>query len=222
MNNSTITFAGIGAFTTAELATNQGWPVLVAVLAGGVVAMVIGLIVGVLSIRLGDLYVALVTLAFGLIVENLVFTLPQFVNSGLGLSINRPSFATTDRGFAYVCLAAFIIFALFILNFRRSTSGLAMNAVRWSDPGARTTGEQPGIAQLGETRRKHALRDSWNRPRNLRESRRTLEQDPDDDARPAFPEHREHRGQRVVAVNPGRPQLPFHVASHGTRGGDRG
>jgi branched-chain amino acid transport system permease protein len=102
--------------------------------------MVIGLIVGVLSIRLGDLYVALVTLAFGLIVENLVFTLPQFVNSGLGLSINRPSFATTDRGFAYVCLAAFILFALFILNFRRSTSGLAMNAVRWSEPGARTTG----------------------------------------------------------------------------------
>jgi len=102
--------------------------------------MVIGLIIGLLSIRLGDLYVALVTLTFGLLVENLVFTLPQFVNSGLGLTLNRPSFATSDRAFAYVCLAAFIIVALFILNFRRSTSGLAMNAVRWSDPGARTTG----------------------------------------------------------------------------------
>ena len=30
--------------------------------------------------------------------------------------------------------------ALFIVNFRRSTSGLAMNAVRWSEPGAKTTG----------------------------------------------------------------------------------
>ncbi len=135
-----ITFAGIGAITTAELATTHGWPVLAAVLAGGVIAMVIGLIVGLLSIRLGDLYVALVTLTFGLLVENLVFTLPQFVNSGLGLTVNPPSFATSPRVLAYVCLGIFVIIALFILNFRRSTSGLAMNAVRWSDPGARTTG----------------------------------------------------------------------------------
>ena len=135
-----ITFAGIGAFTTADLATNHGWPVLLAMLAGGVTAMIVGLIIGLLSIRLGDLYVALVTLTFGLIVENLVFTLPQFVNSGLGISVNRPGFATTDRAFAYLCLAVFVIIALFILNFRRSTSGLAMNAARWSDQGARTTG----------------------------------------------------------------------------------
>ncbi len=135
-----ITFAGMGAITTAELATNHGWPVLAAVLAGGVVAAAAGLVVGLLSIRLGDLYVALVTLTFGLLIENLVFTLPAFVNQGLGLTLNRPSFATSDLAFAYVCLAAFIILALFILNFRRSTTGLAMNAVRWSEPGARMTG----------------------------------------------------------------------------------
>ena len=85
-----ITFAGIGAITTADLATSHGWPVLAAVLAGGVISMVIGLVVGLLSIRLGDLYVALVTLTFGLLVENLVFTLPSFVNSGLGLTVNPP------------------------------------------------------------------------------------------------------------------------------------
>jgi len=135
-----ITFAGIGAVTTAELATTHGWPVLLAVLAGGVIAMLIGLVVGLLSIRLGDLYVALVTLTFGLLIETLVFTLPQFVNSGLGLTLNRPSFATSDRVYAYLCLAVFVIVAMFILNYRRSTTGLAMNAVRWSEAGARTTG----------------------------------------------------------------------------------
>jgi len=135
-----ITFAGIGAITTADLATSHGWPVLAAVLAGGVISMVIGLLVGILSIRLGDLYVALVTLTFGLLVENLVFTLPSFVNSGLGLTVNPPSFATSSRALAYLCLGVFVVIALFILNYRRSTSGLAMNAVRWSDAGARTTG----------------------------------------------------------------------------------
>ncbi len=135
-----ITFAGVGALTAAQLASNHGWPVLLAVLAGGLVALPMGLIIGVVSIRLGDLYVALVTVTFGLLMENLVFTLPSFVNQGLGLNLARPGFATSDRAFAYVCLAAFIVAALFILNFRRSTTGLAMNAARWSESGAKTTG----------------------------------------------------------------------------------
>ena len=135
-----ITFAGVGALTTAQLANNHGWPVLLAVLAGGVVALIMGIVVGLLSIRLGDLYVALVTLTFGLLMENLVFTLPSFVNQGLGLTLNRPGFASSDRAFAYLCLAVFIVIALFIVNFRRSTTGLALNAARWSESGAKTSG----------------------------------------------------------------------------------
>src|SRR5271168_1423507 len=135
-----ITFAGVGALTTAQLANNHGWPVLAAVAAGGVVALVLGAVVGLLSIRLGDLYVALVTLTFGLLMENLVFTLPSFVNQGLGLTLNRPQFATSDRAFSYLCLVVFIVLALFIVNFRRSTTGLALNAARWSEAGAKTSG----------------------------------------------------------------------------------
>ena len=99
-----------------------------------------GIVVGLLSIRLGDLYVALVTLTFGLLMENLVFTLPSFVNQGLGLTLNRPGFATSDRAFTYLSLAVFVIIALFIVNFRRSTTGLALNAARWSEAGAKTSG----------------------------------------------------------------------------------
>ncbi len=135
-----ITFAGVGALTTAQLANHYGWPVLAAALVGGLIAGAIGAVVGFLSIRLGDLYVALVTLTFGLLMENLVFTLNTFTNSGLGLSLNRPGFASTDRAFSYLCLIAFIIIALFIVNLRRSTTGLALNAARWSDTAARTTG----------------------------------------------------------------------------------
>jgi branched-chain amino acid transport system permease protein len=99
-----------------------------------------GMIIGFLSIRLGDLYVALVTLTFGLLMENLVFTLPTFVNQGLGLTLNRPSFATSDLSFAYLCLVVFVVVSLFVVNFRRSTTGLALNAARWSDAGAKTSG----------------------------------------------------------------------------------
>ncbi len=135
-----ITFAGIGALTAAQFANNLGWPILAAVVVGGLVAMVMGAIIGMLSIRLGDLYVALVTLTFGLLIENLIFTLPRFVNQGLGLNVGRPAFAASDISFAYLCLVAFVVVALFIVNLRRSTTGLALNAARWSEAGARTSG----------------------------------------------------------------------------------
>jgi branched-chain amino acid transport system permease protein len=135
-----ITFAGVGGLTASQLATNHGWPILAAIVVGGLVALPMGLLIGFLTIRLGDLYVALVTLTFGLLMENLVFTIGIFTNGGLGVNVNRPSFAVTDHAFAYVCLVAFAILALFILNLRRSTTGLALNAVRWSPPGARTLG----------------------------------------------------------------------------------
>ena len=135
-----ITFAGVGALTTAQLANHYGWPVLAGAVVGGLVAGAMGAIVGFLSIRLGDLYVALVTLTFGLLMETLVFTLPTFVNQGIGLNLNRPEFAGSNSSFAYLTLAVFGIFALFIVNFRRSTTGLALNAARWSEAGARTSG----------------------------------------------------------------------------------
>lgn len=135
-----ITFAGVGALTTAELADHQGWPVLAAVVAGGIVALSLGALIGFLSIRLGDLYVALVTLTFGLLVENLVFTLPTFVNQGLGVTLNRPDFASSDIAYSYLCLIAFVVVSVFIVNLRRSTTGLALNAARWSEAGARTSG----------------------------------------------------------------------------------
>jgi branched-chain amino acid transport system permease protein len=135
-----ITFAGVGALTASQLATNHSWPVLAAIVAGGLVALPMGLIIGFLTIRLGDLYVALVTLTFGLLMDNLVFTQGIFTNQGLGVNVARPSFALSDRAFTYVCLVAFSIVALFILNLRRSTTGLALNAARWSPSGARTLG----------------------------------------------------------------------------------
>ncbi|MEV8546847.1 ABC transporter permease [Streptomyces sp. NPDC051572] len=135
-----ITFAGVGAVTTAQLATNHGWPVLLAVLAGGALAAPMGLLLGLLTIRLGPLYVALVTLTFGLLMDKLVFARDVFAQRGLGVSVDPPGFAATDSTLTLLGLAVFLIVAYFIVNLRRSTTGLALNAVRWSEPGAKTIG----------------------------------------------------------------------------------
>ena len=135
-----ITFAGVGALASAQFATVHGWPIIPAVLMGGVIAGVIGVILGLLTIRLGNLYIALVTLTFGLLMERLVFNLQDFANFGAGVAVARPEFAHTDRAFIYFSLAVFALFAILVVNLRRSTTGLALNAVRWSENASRTMG----------------------------------------------------------------------------------
>ncbi len=135
-----ITFAGVGALATGQLATEHGWPVLLAVIGGGAIAALLGLLIGFFTIRLGNLYVALVTLTFGLLMERLVFNLKDFSQFGAGVAVARPDFASSDKAFTYLALVVFAVIAIFIVNLRRSTTGLALNAVRWSENASRTMG----------------------------------------------------------------------------------
>jgi branched-chain amino acid transport system permease protein len=137
---SQIIFAGGGALAAAQFATAWHIPVLLAIVLGGVAMAVAGAVIGLLTIRLGDLYVALVTLAFGLLIETLIFTLSRFAQGGLGVTLNRPSFASKDFAFCYLALGVFLVFAILTINLRRSTSGLALHAVRDSEAASRTLG----------------------------------------------------------------------------------
>lgn len=134
------TFAGCGAVATAQLVTNHGINPLLAVLLGGLITTPIGVIIGLLTIRLGNLYVALVTVTFGLLFETLIFTRNVFYQDGAGVIVSRPSFLAGNGAFSYFCLAVFVVLALVVVNLRRSTTGLALAAVRYSEPGARTMG----------------------------------------------------------------------------------
>lgn len=135
-----ITFAGLGALFAADLTTNSGWPPLAAVLVSAVCVVPVGVVLGLLTIRLGNLYVALVTLTFGLLAQNLVFLRDRFYNSGQGIFMPRPAWALDNRSFALLALAVFALLGLFVVNLRRSTAGLAVTAVRWSEAGSRTLG----------------------------------------------------------------------------------
>jgi branched-chain amino acid transport system permease protein len=134
------TLAGVGGFTMAILAVNHGWPVFLAVLMGGLVALPFGLILGFLMIRMGDLYVALVTLTFGLLFENLVFSRQLFQNGDLGINVVPPHIVAGGRIFTWLCLAVFLAVAMITVNLRNSTTGLALGAIRSSEQGAKTIG----------------------------------------------------------------------------------
>jgi branched-chain amino acid transport system permease protein len=133
-----ITFAGAGAIGSAQLVTAYGWAPLPAVLVFAVAVVPVGIVISVLTTNLGDLYVAIATLSFAIVMGTVVFTRDPFYNFGAGVSIARPSFALGDRSFAYLSLATFAVIAIALLNLRRSTTGLALSAVRWSPAAAKT------------------------------------------------------------------------------------
>jgi branched-chain amino acid transport system permease protein len=137
---SQITFAGGGAILSAELVGRWDWSPLVAVIVGALFIVPIGVILGLLTIRLGNLYVALVTLTFGSLIQTLVFTRDPFYQFGSGQPMPRPDFAQDNDVFAYVTLVVFLLVGLLIINVRRSTAGLAMSAVRFSENGSKTLG----------------------------------------------------------------------------------
>jgi branched-chain amino acid transport system permease protein len=137
-----ITFAGGGGLIAAELWTNQGLDPIPAALIGALIMAPIGVLIGALTIRLGDLYVALVTLSFGLLIDQVVFSQTRFSPGLGGITMGRPSFAESDYAFAYFALAVFLIVGIGVVNLRRSSSGLAVSAIRWSQPAARTLGIQ--------------------------------------------------------------------------------
>ena len=62
-------FMAIGAYTAAILTQKFGIPFAVALIAGGVVAAVIGILVGFPALRIKGIYLLLLTLGFGEIVS---------------------------------------------------------------------------------------------------------------------------------------------------------
>jgi branched-chain amino acid transport system permease protein len=134
------TFAGFGAIGTAQLVTVYHWPLLPAMLVVALGTAIVGVLVGLLTLRLGDLFVSLVTLSFGLLIETVVFNLNVFDQYGAGVALGPPGFASSARSFAYLCVVVVIVVGLVIINLRRSTAGLALSATRSSEAGSRTIG----------------------------------------------------------------------------------
>jgi branched-chain amino acid transport system permease protein len=134
------TFAGAGGMAAALLTIHQGVPILLSILIGGLIAVPFGLVIGWLTIRMGDLYVALVTLTFGLLIEDIVFNRELFFNEGIGTVVFPPHFATGQRVLVYLVIGIFAVIAVVIVNLRRSTTGMGMVAIRSSATGARTLG----------------------------------------------------------------------------------
>jgi ABC-type branched-subunit amino acid transport system permease subunit len=98
-------FAAVGATTMAHLDHHLPWGL--ALLLAGVVAAPVGVLVAIPSARMSGIYLALLTLGFGILMQNVIF--PTFLMFGTTLQVKatRPRFwfiDGSDRWFYYVTL----------------------------------------------------------------------------------------------------------------------
>jgi branched-chain amino acid transport system permease protein len=137
-----ITLAGVGAFAAARFIADAGFPVWAAILVGALIAVPFGLLVALPSLRIGDLYLALLTLGFALLMEQFFWNRPEYDNFGAGRLLPRPfGFQITDRIQMYALLAVvFAVIALVIVNLKRATAGLVFASIRSSESASATTG----------------------------------------------------------------------------------
>ena len=142
-----ITLAGIGGFAAARLADsgdvlNLGLPVWLSILIGALVAVPFGLAIALPSLRIGDLYLALLTVGFALLIQEFVWRRVEFENFGAGRILGRPLGLTLDdrTPMYFIVVGVFLVCALLIVNVKRATSGLVFASIRSSEQASATTG----------------------------------------------------------------------------------
>src|SRR4249919_3991067 len=138
-------FMSVGAYTAANLANRLGSPWPVNLLAGGLMAALVGAVVGIPSLRIKGLYLAIATLAGQLIIEWTINHV-TFISGGVQASIEvpRPRLGSmvlnTQRDMYYFLLVFVVIAIAGTMNLIRSRVGRAFIAIRDQDIAAEIIG----------------------------------------------------------------------------------
>ena len=139
-------FMAIGAYTVGILTLKVGISFWIALPLAGIFASLFGVILGLPALRVKGHYLALVTIAFGLIVQELLLNLesitggtnglidipsPRFFGIDMGTTVNFGFMSMTyQANFYYLCLALLIIATVVLYRFSNSLFGLALNVMR--------------------------------------------------------------------------------------------
>lgn len=137
-------FFGIGAYGSTIIAKSFGLPPFLSILAGGGVAALIGLIIGLTCVRLKEWFLAMVTFGFVVIVQTLTASPLSFLTGGWN-GISSPRLLSSEiSGYMileyYVILIIAIVCIVSIFLIIRSRMGLAFMAIKENEVEARASG----------------------------------------------------------------------------------
>jgi branched-chain amino acid transport system permease protein len=137
-------FMAIGAYTGAYL-QKLGVPFMVYFPLAAVVAGAAGALVGFPALRLSGIYLAIATIAFGFIIEEVTARWESVTNGNEGMRVKAIdvfgwTLSRESDAFYYLCLAVLILVLLAALNLLRSPTGRAFVAIRDSETAAKSMG----------------------------------------------------------------------------------
>ncbi len=136
-------FLGIGAYAEAVLQA-YGWPFPLSATAAMLLAAAAGIAVGLPSLRVKGIYLAIATLAFGFIVEEIITRWESVTAGNSGKLVGAIAVAglniDSEIKFYYLALAILVLLTLAMLNLLRSPTGRAFIAIRDSEISARSMG----------------------------------------------------------------------------------
>ncbi len=145
-------FLAVGAYTAAVLSADYGLPLWLCLPAGGIVAAGFGLLVGIPSLRLKGLYLAITTLAFTIIITHIILSAETITHGSSGISMPKPDMfgflLDTDKKFYYLAFAILVLAVLASANIKRSRIGRAFLAIREQDIAARAMGVPVALYKL--------------------------------------------------------------------------
>ena len=137
-------FLASGCYTTGLLIADYNWPPELALLMAGVVPALLSLLVGVPSLRLKGLYLAITTMAFSFIVTHFLLYAEGITHGPYGVRVEDLNFLgldlATTTGLYTLVLVTAILVTLMALNILRTRVGRAFTAIRDHDIAARVMG----------------------------------------------------------------------------------
>lgn len=136
-------FMGLGAYTVAIMQTRWGTPFALNLFAGGVVAMLGGMIVGIPSLRVKGLYLAIATIAASFIAHFLFANL-KITGGTAGISMPPAKFFGIDLDTSFrmywLIVPVMVLMLLGAANLFRTRIGRAFIAIRDRDISAEVLG----------------------------------------------------------------------------------
>ncbi len=136
-------FLAIGAYAHAYL-LSKGWPLPLSLMTAGLFTAAVGAIVGLPAMRMTGIYLAIATLAFAIIVEQVIAHWESLTGGYRGMLVQDAELFGLDlsdgRPFYYLCLLVTVACLLAALNILRSPTGRAMIAIRDSEISAQSMG----------------------------------------------------------------------------------
>lgn len=137
-------FLAIGAYANGILLADYHWPIWASLPAAGAIAALLSLLVGVPSLRLKGLYLAITTLAFAFIVTHVLLYAEPLTHGPNGIFLPKISVfgfdLSRDFNLYYFVLAITLITVLIALNLARTRIGRAWISIRDHDIAARVMG----------------------------------------------------------------------------------